>query len=171
MNTINTAFLTTTSAFVSAPAGPQPDQQGGGAWNRVIAGTVDVNTTSTGTITLPGGGAGTGTQNCNTTTRQDYWGYQVGRDVSILNGGGTGANWHFGITAGYFEARTKDITPAGSYTNANFPGETFNTPSGSFNADTQVPFAGLYTAFTKGNLFLDGQVRWDFIQSRLSDSQ
>jgi opacity protein-like surface antigen len=168
INTINTAYLTTTSAFVSAPGGTAADQQGGGAWGRTIVGTVDTNTSSTGTLSLPGGGA-TGTQNCNTTTRQDYWGYQVGHDISVLNGGNTGANWHFGVTAGYFEAKTKDITPAGSYTNANFPGETFNTPAGSFSADTQVPFVGIYTAFTKGGLFLDGQARWDWIQNSLSD--
>src|SRR5512134_526429 len=48
INTINTAFLTQTTAFVSAPGNPRPDQQGGGAWARTIAGTVDVDTTSTG---------------------------------------------------------------------------------------------------------------------------
>ena len=52
-----------------------------------------------------------GTQTCHTTTRQDYVGYQVGHDISILNGGGTGANWHWGVTAGYFEAKTKDMRP------------------------------------------------------------
>src|SRR5437762_1213658 len=78
INTVNTAFLTTTSAFVSAPGNPQPDQQGGGAWSRVVAGTVDTSTSSTGTLTLPTGVAATGSQNCHTTARQDYWGYQVG---------------------------------------------------------------------------------------------
>ena len=42
INTVNTAFLTQTTAFVSAPGNPAPDQQGGGAWGRTIAGTVDV---------------------------------------------------------------------------------------------------------------------------------
>ena len=50
INSVNTAFLTNTTAFVSAPGEAQSDQQGGGVWGRVIAGTVDTNTTSTGTI-------------------------------------------------------------------------------------------------------------------------
>src|SRR5262245_51465082 len=53
INTINTAFLTSTSAFVSAPGGASPDQQGGGAWSRVVAGTVETNTSSVGTLTGP----------------------------------------------------------------------------------------------------------------------
>ena len=110
----------------------------------------------------------TGTQTCNTTTRQDYVGYQFGHDISILNGGGTGANWHFGVTGGYMVSRTKDITPGGSFTNPTL-GVAFNTPAGDFKANTQVPFVGFYTAFTKGNLFLDGQARWDFFQNSLTD--
>src|SRR5262245_8959563 len=163
INAVNTAFLTNTSAFVSAPGGPQPDQQGGGAWGRIIVGTVDTQSSSVGTIDGSNFSGGpitvTGTQNCHSTTRQDYVGYQFGHDISILNGGGSGANWHWGVTAVYFEAKTKDITGAGSYTNFNIPGfpggVTFNTAPGTFSAETQVPFVGIYTAFTKGNFFLD----------------
>src|SRR5687767_6086269 len=54
INAVNTAFLTNTSAFVSAPGGPQPDQQGGGAWVRGIVGTVDTETTSTGKLDTSG---------------------------------------------------------------------------------------------------------------------
>jgi len=168
INTVNTAFLTSTSAFVSAPGSPQPDQQGGGAWGRVIAGTADTNTTSTATLVTPGGPA-TGTQHCDTSTRQDYWGYQVGHDISVLNNGGSGANWHFGVTAGFLQARTKDTTPGGAYTNPNFPGTPLTTPAGTFEESSRVPFVGLYTAYTKGNLALDGQVRWDFYQNTLTD--
>jgi opacity protein-like surface antigen len=172
INTVNTAFLTSTSAFVSSPGGPQPDQQGGGAWGRVIAGTVDTNTQSVGTLDFsrvtPALTPPTGRQTCDTTTRSDYSGYQVGHDISILNGGGTGANFHIGVTAGYLEARTKDITPAGSYFHAN-SGLTFFTPAGTFTEDSQVPFAGIYAAFTKGNLALDAQVRMDFYTNSLTD--
>src|SRR4029453_2312061 len=52
INSVNTAFLTNTSPFVSAPGRPQPDQQGGGIWGRVIAGTVETKTTSSGTLDL-----------------------------------------------------------------------------------------------------------------------
>jgi hypothetical protein len=166
INTVNTAFLTSTSAFVSAPSGPQPDQQGGGAWGRTIAGTVEARNTTTATLDLTAVPlAATGSQHCRTTVRQDYAGFQVGHDFSILNGGGTGANWHWGVTAGYIEARTNDVTPGGSYIN----GVLLTTPEGSFSGTSQVPFVGLYTAFTKGNLFADAQVRWDFYQGGLSD--
>jgi opacity protein-like surface antigen len=169
INTVNTAFLTGTSAFVSAPGNPAPDQQGGGAWSRVIGGTMETNTQSTSTLDLSKVAppiATSGTQTCDTTTRSDYWGFQVGHDISILNGGGTGANWHFGVMAGYLEARTKDITPAGSFTNL---GTTFFTEPGTFAAFTQVPFVGAYTAFTKGNFAFDAQARWDFYQNSLTE--
>ena len=32
-----------------------------------------------------------------------------------------------------------------------------------------MPFAGVYTAFTNGGFFIDGQARWDFYQNELSD--
>jgi opacity protein-like surface antigen len=156
---------------VSAPGGVPADQQGGGAWGRIITGSVDTKADSTSTLDLSRLAlTATGTQNCQTTTRQDYQGYQVGHDISILNQGGTGANLHFGITAGYFDARTRDITSASTYTNPNFAGFTFNSPAGSFEADTQVPFVGIYTAYSNKGLFADGQVRWDFFQNTLSDA-
>src|SRR5262245_28708156 len=75
INTVNTSFLTSTSAFVSAPGGPRPDQQGGGVWIRGMAGTVDNNNTGTTTIPSvfnPAPVPVTGSQVCNTTTRLDY---------------------------------------------------------------------------------------------------
>jgi opacity protein-like surface antigen len=171
INTVNTAFLTGTTAFVSAPGNPQPDQQGGGVWGRTIAGTVDTSTSSTGTLASvpPGNPPPTGAQHCDTSATQDYWGYQVGKDISVLNGGGSGANFHFGVTGGYIDARTKDTTPAGSYVNPNFAPTVFNTPAGDFASDTIVPFVGIYGAFTQGNFFADGQARWDFYQNTLND--
>src|SRR6478672_5796334 len=53
VNTANTAFLTNTSAFVSAPGGPKPDQQGGGAWGRAIGGSIESQTSSVLTPTSP----------------------------------------------------------------------------------------------------------------------
>ena len=169
INTINTAFLTSTSAFVSSPGNPQPNQQGGGVWARTIGGTVDSEQSSRATLTVPPGvvPAATGVQNCDTSTRQDYWGYQVGKDISILNGGGTGANWHFGVTAGYLEAQTKDKTGASNFVNP-FYGPAF-IPAGTLGVDTQVPFAGIYTAFTVGSLALDAQARWDFYQNTITE--
>ena len=154
LNTASTAFLTNTTAFVSAPAGTQPDQQGGGVWGRTIGGSVENKNTGVTTVdTTALGFATPGSVNCNTTTRQDYAGFQVGHDISILNHGGSGANWHAGVTAGYFESFAHDTTAGGT-----------------FKGDFQVPFAGVYTAFTQGNLFLDGQARWDFYQNSVSDT-
>ena len=149
INTVNTSFLTNTSAFVSAPGAPQPNQQGGGVWIRGIAGSTDTN--NTGVTTIPSvfnppspfapPVPVTGAQTCNTTTRLDFKGFQVGHDISILNSGGSGANWHWGVTAGYMEARAKDVSSG--------------PPAPTFRGDTEVPFAGIYTAFSKGGFFAD----------------
>ncbi len=163
INTVNTSFLTSTSAFVSSPANPAPDQQGGGAWGRVIGGTVEANTSSVGTHNfLPGA------QNCDTTTRSDYWGFQVGHDISVLNAGRSGINFHVGVTAGYLEAKTKDITPGAFYSNT-VAGTTFFSAPGTFVADSQVPFVGAYAAFTKGSFAFDAQARWDFFQNAFTE--
>ena len=79
INSVNTAFLTNTTAFVSAPGKPQPDQQGGGVWGRVIGGSVDTKTTSTGSIDVSALGQppDTGKQTCHTTVRQDYVGLSI----------------------------------------------------------------------------------------------
>jgi opacity protein-like surface antigen len=154
INAANTSFLTTTSAFVSAPGSPRPDQQGGGAWGRTIAGSTDSQSTGITTPTSPILGDPAligGNITCQSRTRIDYSGFQVGHDISILNSGGSGANWHWGVTAGYFEANAKDRT------------------FGAFSGNIQVPFAGIYTAFTMGNLAIDGQARWDFLKNTISD--
>jgi opacity protein-like surface antigen len=168
INTINTAFLTNTSAFVSAPGGAQVDQQGAGAWTRAVVGEVDAKSTSSAALESTTFGLDPGKQTCHTRVHQNFWGYQVGQDLSVLNAGGTGSNWHYGVTAGAFGTTTKDTTPAGSFFNSNV-GATFTTPAGSFREESQIPFVGLYAAYTKGNLFLDAQARWDFYQNALTD--
>src|SRR6476660_9226555 len=40
-NTVNTAFLTNTTSFVSSPSGQQPDQGSGGVWASAIGGYVN----------------------------------------------------------------------------------------------------------------------------------
>jgi opacity protein-like surface antigen len=155
INSVNTAFLTNTSALVSAPGNPLPDQQGGGVWGRAIGGTVETKATgvtvvdSSTSLVL---GPTTGAQTCNTTTRQDFAGFQVGKDISVLNAASSGANWHLGVTAGYFEANAKDTSPGGT-----------------FGGNFQVPFAGIYTTFTKGNFFADALARWDLYQNNITD--
>ena len=171
INTINTAFLTQTTLLSARRAmrSPIAGRRRMGTNDRWNGGCRHDQHRSPGHFGLLPGTANTGTQKCNSTARQDYWAYQLGHDISILNGGASGVNWHFGVTAGYFTANTRDITGGATYTNPLFPGTTFNSPRGSFEADSDVPFVGLYTAVTKGGFFMDGQARWDFFQNSLSD--
>lgn len=150
IGTVNTAFLTQSSAFVSAPGNPQPDQPGGGIWTRGVGGHVD--TTATGNISnfvFNPGGPAAGSFNCTTTVHSNFAGYQSGVDIARLNFGGSGGNAHLGVTGGYLEA---------------------NSTSGTFSGKFEVPFVGIYGAFTRGGLFADGQVRWDFYHNTISDA-
>jgi hypothetical protein len=81
----------------------------------------------------------------------------VGADIAKLNIGSSGANLHFGVTGGYFNAILNDTTPQGQ-----------SNTAGDLQSHFQVPFVGLYTAFTQGNFFADAQVRWDFYHSTSS---
>ena len=162
MNTVNTAFLTNTTSFVSASAATNANQPSGGVWARAIAGTVDSKAETT-TVVVPGSfdlgagiGSASGTQNCRQTNHQDYAGFQVGADLATLNIGSAGLNWHFGVTGGSLTANAEDTTPAGA------------NAAGDLRSHFDVPFIGLYTAVTQGNFFADAQVRWDFYQSNSS---
>jgi opacity protein-like surface antigen len=149
LTTTNTAFLNQTNAFIGAPANPQPNTMGGGVWARGIGGRVDVDATGINTFNVPTLGL-TDTLTCNTTTRQEFFGYQAGADIARLNVGGW--NMHWGVTVGYTESDAEDVTPGGTF-------------SGTF----QSPFAGVYGAATYGGFFVDGQVRWDFYQNTIND--
>src|SRR5262249_27120351 len=154
LNTVTSAYLTQTNAFISAPPNPQPDQQGGGVWTRGIGGRVD--TTANGVTSLIGFAPGVvpptpaGNIACQTKTRTDFGGYQSGADLARLNVGGW--NLHGGATVGYVEADAKDVSVGGT-----------------FRGNFQVPFVGLYGAATYGGFFADGQVRWDFFQNNALD--
>jgi outer membrane autotransporter protein len=102
---------------------------------------------------------------------EQYFGYQFGFDLAKLNIGGAGGNLHVGLTAGYFESRSKDESP-GSFETRSFGGGpplTLFSPPGSFQAEVSVPFIGLYAAYTQGNFFIDGQVRQDFYLMNFTD--
>ena len=97
----NTAFLTQSTAFVSAPANPQPGQEGGGVWVRGVGGELDLKSSSaiSGTTSAPLLGiAGNGGTTCATKFHESYGGVQVGSDVARLNLDGW--NVHLGTTAG-----------------------------------------------------------------------
>jgi opacity protein-like surface antigen len=153
INSVNTAFLTQSSAFIGSPANPQPDQQGGGVWARGVGGHLSVGTTATaGNISF--GTPQQGSITCNTRTLEDFAGVQVGTDFARLNVNGW--NLHAGSTVGYLGSNTHDATPG-------------LDPPASFRDSLQIPFVGTYAAASYGGFLIDGQVRGDFFQNEVSD--
>jgi outer membrane autotransporter protein len=151
----NTAFLAQSTAFIASPANPLPDQTGGGVWARGVGGHFSFGTTATaGNINF--GGPVAGSVVCNTRTLGDFAGIQIGADIARLNLNGW--NLHVGSTVGYFGSKTKDATPSGL------------NPPASFRDDLQVPFAGLYVAASNGGFLVDAQLRGNFFQNEVSDS-
>jgi opacity protein-like surface antigen len=154
----NTAFLTQSTAFVSAPPNPQPGQEGGGVWVRGVAGDLNLKSTSTlnGTVTVPGFPAfsGSGGTSCATKFHETYGGVQVGSDVARLNFDGW--NVHLGTTAGAMWS-SGDIV-GGSPLSPAILGPTTQTP---FNTKSQSPFVGTYAVATKGSFFADALIRYD----------
>jgi len=149
INASNTAFLTQSTAFIGAPPNPDPNQLGGGVWARGVGGQTDFKSTSTTNLTF-GGVPLTGNVTCNTTTKLNFAGVQIGTDVAQLNVAGW--NLHVGSTLGYMG------------TNAN----DFST-GGSFQDNLQIPFAGAYAAATNGGFYIDGQARWNYYQNKITD--
>jgi hypothetical protein len=185
MNTSNTAFLTNSSAFVSAPTGASPDASTGGVWARTVAGYVDNTATTEGTVDRSKSKAGridqppftpdpvTGVGTCTGPLHEEYAGYQFGFDLGKLNIGGNGGNLHFGITLGYLREYSRDETKALTYQREvlfPFP-HTIDVPSppGTLQADMHVPSVGLYGVYTQGNFFADALVRGDYYAMRFSD--
>src|SRR5215468_1339935 len=154
INSVNTAFLTQSSAFIGSPANPQPDQQGGGVWARGVGGHLSASTTATaGNIGF--GGPVSGNINCSTRTLEDFAGVQIGTDFARLNVNGW--NLHAGSTIGYLGSKTRDATPG-------------LDPPASFRDSLQIPFVGVYGAASYGGFLVDGQVRGDFFQNEISDA-
>jgi opacity protein-like surface antigen len=153
INSVNTAFLTQSSAFIGSPANPQPEQQGGGVWARGVGGHLSVGTTATaGNINF--GTPQQGSITCNTRTLEDFAGVQVGTDLAKLNV--SGWNLHAGATVGYLGSKTQDVTPG------------LNPPA-SFRDSLQIPFLGFYGAASYGGFLVDAQLREDFFQNDISD--
>src|SRR5215475_2119939 len=104
IGTVNTAFFPSGSAFLSPAPNSTPDQLGGGAWTRTVAGTVDTkantNFSALFTITPPAGpsfpfplGA-----SCRASSKLDFAGFEAGHDIAVVNSGNS--EWHFGALAG-----------------------------------------------------------------------
>jgi Autotransporter beta-domain len=169
MNTVNTAFFTNTTAFVSAPGGPKPDQDSGGVWARSVGGAVDSTTTTIDRPTaMPNNLFGpSGEQVCHQSSSHSYTGVQTGADVGKLNIGSSGAAVHFGIMSGLLTASAKDTTPGATDIAPGGGINVLNTYApGDLTADFRVPFLGLYSVFTQGNFAADVQARYDWYESR-----
>src|SRR5262245_39216324 len=156
INAVNTAFLTHSTAFVSAPASPPPDSQGGGVWIRGVGGeSTTKNSETIGVAVSPASvlppGDPTNT-NCNSSFKQTFAGVQFGTDISRLNIGGW--NIHLGATAGYL-GTTGDIKEGATPT------------GGPFNTQAQAPFVGTYVAATYGGFFIDALLRYNFYETSL----
>ena len=154
--TVNTAFLINGTPFVSDPPANGPDQQGGGVWARAVGGSVETKADSSfnGTMGVPytfPPATVTANASCQTKVQQDFGGFQAGHDIALLNAGGAGVNWHFGVLAGYI-------------------GTNFHDETGTMKGNFDVPFAGFYSTFSKGNFFADAQTRFDYYQAELTDS-
>ncbi len=155
IGTVNTAFLSSGSALVSAPSSA-PDQVGGGVWVRTVSGAVTEQANSTlnasFSVTTPSGQVSVPLNtSCRVKIQQDFTGVQAGHDIAFLNSGNSGMSWHFGVLAGYVGANAKDVTA----------GSSAFSQTGTFDA----PSMGVYTAFSKGNFYADAQARLDYIQS------
>ncbi|MBV9970193.1 MAG: autotransporter outer membrane beta-barrel domain-containing protein, partial [Xanthobacteraceae bacterium] len=160
----NTAFLTQSTAFVSAPGNPPKDSEGAGIWIRGVGGELELKNTTqvSGNIGAAAGAilgvpittsAGSGATSCLSTFHQTFAGFQLGQDIARLNIG-DGWNLHLGTTAGYLET-------SGDITQGNIQG-------GAFNSSTQAPFLGTYAVLTKGSFYVDGLLRYDYFQTNLN---
>ena len=154
---MNTSFVAQGNAFVAGLPNPTPNETSGGVWGRVIGGRVDEKSSGTfsgsidTTIPFTGlGGPSSAQVNCNSDVRMSYGGFQLGQDIARLNIGGGGATLHLGVTGGYAEANAQDRAGSG------------------FTGNFEIPFAGVYAAYTNGSFFADILGRADFYQMSLS---
>jgi opacity protein-like surface antigen len=152
-DSVNTAFLTQSNAFIGSPADPKPEQEGGGVWARGVGGHLDAGTTTTaGNISF--GAPAPGNITCKTHTQEDFAGVQIGTDFARLNVNGW--NLHAGSTIGYLGSKTHDATYEIS-------------PPANFRDNLQIPFVGVYGAASYGGLLIDGLVRGNFFQNEVFD--
>jgi outer membrane autotransporter protein len=151
INTANTALLTQSTAFVSAPPNAKPNSEGGGVWARGVGGEVNFKSNSTIGFNLnPTGGIPVnGSNGCAATFHQDFIGFQLGQDIAKLDYNGW--NLHLGQTAGYVE----------THGNSNGTGVPLST-------ETRVPFVGSYAVATNGGFFADALFRLNWYETSLN---
>ena len=154
---------------------PQPDQQGGGVWGRVIAGTVDTKTNSTGTLDLsrlhsqrqsghrhaelqyhdPAGllGLPGRPRHLHPERRRHRRQLALGRDGRLPRG----------QDQGHHAGRT--------FTNPNFPALPSPRRRDLQRRHRRCRSSASTRPSPRATSSLDGQARWDFYQNSLSDPQ
>lgn len=157
VNVMNTAFLTETNAMIGAPANPFPNQEGGGVWVRGVGGQVNTKATATTQNVSFNGAPLAGDVSCGIENRLSFAGVQIGTDSGLLNWNGWDV--HVGSMIGYLGGKSRDRSIAGP----------LNPFGGTLENSIEVPFAGFYAAATRGNFFVDGQIRLDYYQNSLND--
>jgi hypothetical protein len=172
----NTAFLTQSTAFVSAPAAPKPGQEGGGVWVRGVGGTLDLKSTTTvaasGSAAGFPGGAATQSTSCSSKFHQTFAGFQVGQDIARLNVEALhleGWNIHLGTTAGALESNGS--IAGGSPAGGLFGGGGGGAAPGAqvpFSTTSQSPYVGTYLTATNGSFYADGILRYDYYDTTLN---
>ena len=100
ITTLDIAFLTQSTTFVSFPSNPRPDQLGGGIWIRGVGGENTVSSSSATTSVGTGGSIPPGTVAISSQERMEYGGFQAGADLGKFNLGASNLNVVFGITGG-----------------------------------------------------------------------
>lgn len=145
LNTIDTAFLTQTNAFVVSQSGARPNEVGGGVWGRAVGGQVTVDAAATVTT-------GGGTFPCGSRSRLNYEGFQVGGDIAQFNIDRSGGNVHFGVTGGSIHGTGGEV-------------------GGLARGEADVPFFGVYGAFNSHGFFADVLARWTFLDQNITQPQ
>lgn len=157
---VNTSSVAQSSAFTGVSGGNQPALQGG-IWVREVGGVVDSKSNARGDLSTTHFLAndnqtyqGSFTQQCKVRTHTEYLGTQAGFDLARLNIG-PATHIILGMTAGYTEVNVSDRTP----------------DERTFRGNFQVPFGGIYASLTRGNLSIDGQLRYDVYSGLVSDNR
>jgi hypothetical protein len=151
ITTLNIAFLTQSTAFITSPSNPRPDQLGGGIWVRAVGGQNTVSSTGATTSVGNPGAIPPGSLVINSQQRMDYGGFQAGADLGRFNLGASNWNVVFGITGGLLDAGVTEQIGVG-------------------NTQFSVPFFGGYVAVTKDRFFADAEVRGDFYNMTAKNS-
>jgi hypothetical protein len=136
LSNMNSLFSEPASAFITAPANPDPNTLKFGVWSRARTGDFTTSSASTVTVNVPGLSPQTASNQANSSVN----GIQLGGDAGLYNIQNSGWNANFGAHGGYIGGI------------ASAPG---------VNIHLQESFYGVYGALTKGAFAFDVLLRRD----------